>query len=135
MMSSTTPRAREWRAVTRAIALVARSGRGWFVGTVVLMSLGGLGMAAVVLLGQLSITRLTRTDPPSTDRTTWLLLAGVMLLSSAIAFAQLAATGIHKLLAERVMYAWNERVLRTAGLSSMWEFELPEFHGSSQLRV
>ena len=121
-------RTAEWRATLQAIALVARTGRGWFVATVVMMSISGLGMAAVVVVGQTAITRVTRSGGPRVDLVSGLLVGCVIALAAVIAFAQLAATGIHKLLAERVMYAWNDRVLQTAARTDMWQFELPAFH-------
>lgn len=126
--ATATPKSSEWRAMGRAIALVVRNGRGWFVATVVMMSVSGLGMAAVILLGQRAVSRVTHIASPGSDPVTWLLIGGVVVLAAVIAFAQLAATGIHRLLAEQVMYAWSERVLHTAALSSIWDFERPEFH-------
>lgn len=123
-----TPKIGEGRAIGRAISLVVRTGGGWFIATVVMMSISGLGMAATVLLGQRAVTRVTHIHRPGADPVTWLLIGAVVLLAAVIAFSQLAATGIHRLLAERVMYAWNERVLQTAALSDIWQFEQPEFH-------
>ncbi|QDP95440.1 ATP-binding cassette domain-containing protein [Microlunatus elymi] len=125
---TTTPKIGEWRAMGRAVGLVARTGRGWFVATVVLMSVSGLGMAAALLLGQRAVKRVTDSQAPQGDWLLWLLIGGVVVLAGVIAFSQLAATGFHRLLAERVMYAWNERVLQTAALTEIWEFERPEFH-------
>lgn len=55
----------EWRAMVWAIDLVMRTGRGWFVATVVLMSMSGLAMAAVLLLGQRAVSRVTSTPAPA----------------------------------------------------------------------
>lgn len=93
-----------------------------------MMSISGLGSAAVIVLGQSAIARVTRTDLHQLDPISALLIACVVALVAVIAFSQLAATGIHKLLAEQVMYAWNDRVLQTAAGTDMWQFELPTFH-------
>lgn len=51
-----------------------------------------------------------------------------MLVAAGIAFGQLASTGLHRLLAERVMYWCNEQVVRLTAECETREFDTPDFH-------
>lgn len=116
----------------RAVRFVARAGGGWFVATIAMMSFGGVGTAAVVYLAQFATGRMDADSVTTVDSQVWLLGSVVVILVALVAMAQLAATGVHRLLAERVMKAWSERVLHATAFSDVREFETPAFH--DQLR-
>ena len=115
-------------SIRRTIGLVARAGGSSFYAVIVAMSVTGLGFAVELFLGRELVGRLTGADGPSSSAGTWLLLAGAVVVAAGIAFGQLASTGLHRLLAERVMYWCNEQVLRLTAECETREFDTPDFH-------
>jgi ATP-binding cassette subfamily B protein len=112
----------------RTIGLVARAGGAWFYAVIVAMSVTGLGFAVELFLGRALVGRLTGPDGPSGTTGTWLLLGGAVLVAAGIAFGQLASTGLHRLLAEKVIYWCNEQVVRLTAECETREFDSPDFH-------
>ena len=109
-------------------ALAAQAGGSSFYGVIVAMSVTGLGFAVELFLGRSLIGRLTTTAGPTFTPETMLLLAAAVVVAAAIAFGQLASTGLHRLLAERVIYWCNEQVVRLTAECEARDFDTPGFH-------
>ena len=123
--ASDTGRTQRRHDVLTAVVLVAKSGRGWFYATVVMMSMSGLGAAAAILIGRKFVAVIS--DQPYSQSAVGLGI-GTLLLLGLVLFAQLASTGLHRILVEKVTYAFNLRILQALSNSSIDEFERPEFH-------
>src|SRR5262245_55609675 len=119
---------RAGRGAVSAIQLVAEASRGAFVGTLVLFAISGIGLVVELLLARQLLTELLEQGNGNTvSSTVYQLLVAVVLVAGVVAFSGAAATGLHRLLAERVVWFTSQGMLEAAIRSTLRDFDTPEF--------
>ncbi|HVX44320.1 MAG TPA: ABC transporter ATP-binding protein [Mycobacteriales bacterium] len=116
----------------RAVSLVWRSSRSAFVGTVVLFAISGVGMVALLLIGNTLLHELAHGDSADITARVWWLIGVAMAIAGILSFSGSAAAGLHKLLIERTHRYTNEVILRVTANARLREFDAPEFHDRLQ---
>lgn len=123
------PSRRAKASIIPAIRLVSAAGGRTFAAVVALFAISGLGVAALLLVGNALLHELIAhgegTDAPA--RVWWLVIAAIAI-AAAVSFAQAAGAGLHRLLAERTIRYCNEIVLRLTSHVPLREFDSPQFH-------
>lgn len=121
------PISKAGRGAVAAVKLVAEASQGAFIGTITLFALSGIGLVIELLLARMLLTELL-THGGTVTTALWQLLVAVVLIAALVAFSGAAATGIHRLLAERVVWFTSQGMLEAAIRSSLRDFDTPEFH-------
>ncbi|GLY25931.1 ABC transporter ATP-binding protein [Micromonospora sp. NBRC 101691] len=115
-------------SLRQVVGLVARAGGPSFYGVLATMCATGLGLAAVLVLGRGLAAELARHQGRPASLSVWVLLAGVILLVSVIAFGRMVGGGLHRLLTERVIRWCEEQITLLSARSDLIEFDSPAFH-------
>ena len=116
----------------RAVALVSAAGRGVFLATVTLFAISGLGMVALLLVGSSLLHELSHGAQAASSMRVWWLLIAAVGVAGIVSFANAAAAGMHRLLAEQTVRYCNEVMLGAATNASLREFDSAEFHDRLQ---
>lgn len=119
---------RAGRGAVAAIELVAEASRGAFIATIALFAVSGIGLVAALLLGRALLAELVDHNDANVSNAVLPLLIAVVLVAGLVSFASAAATGLHRLLAERVIWFVGQAVLEAATRASLRDFDTPAFH-------
>ncbi|MBM7784899.1 ABC transporter ATP-binding protein [Tenggerimyces flavus] len=136
-MRSRSERAR-LSTLVAAVRMAAAAGRGLFVAVLALFAVAAVGIVGALVLGQEVLAHLIASDTDSgaggggTVWPLWSLLVAVVVVVAAGAFAAAAGVGLHRMLAERIMWYAGRVVLEAATRASLREFDTPEFHDRIQ---
>ncbi|WP_349694037.1 ABC transporter ATP-binding protein [Actinopolymorpha sp. B11F2] len=100
-----------------------------FLAVVGLFAVSGLGVAGLVLIGNVLLHELIADGAGSSvSSRIWWLVAAAIGVAGAVSFAGAAGAGMHRLLAERTIRYCDEVVLRLTGQVPLREFDSPTFH-------
>ena len=116
-------------SLLRAISIVSAADRTSFLAVVCLFAVSGLGVAGLVLIGNVLLHELiAKGAGSSVSAQIWWLVAAAIGVAGAVSFAGAAGAGLHRMLAERTIRYCNEVVLRLASQVPLREFDSPTFH-------
>lgn len=118
------------RTFGSALALVWAAAPRAFMAVVVLFALSGLGMAALIMIGNALLQELVNGQEISTRLVG--LVSSALLVSAVISFAGSAGAGGHRLLAEETIRYCQQIVLEVTARVSLSEFDNPAFHDRIQ---
>lgn len=118
------------RTFGSALSLVWAAAPRSFVAVVALFAFSGLGMAALIMIGNALLQELVHGQEIST-RLIWLVLSA-LLISGVISFAGSAGAGGHRLLAEETIRYCQQIVLEVTARVRLSEFDNPAFHDRIQ---
>ncbi|WP_432898394.1 ABC transporter ATP-binding protein [Micromonospora matsumotoense] len=114
-------------SLPQVVGLVARAGGASFYGVLATMCTTGIGLAAILVLGQSLATELTSQNGRP-GPSLWLLLAAVVLLAAIVSFGRMVGGGLHRLLTEQVIRWCEEQITLLSAHSELIEFDSPAFH-------
>lgn len=117
------------RSVLAGVSLVRRAGGAAFPAVMVLFAVSSVGVVVELLIGNAMLHEILRHgDSGGASTRIWVLLLVVVVVAGIVAFATAAATGMHRLLAERCIRYCAEAVVQVAARVPLREFDDPEFH-------
>ena len=121
------------RAGAAGVGVVFAAARGTFLAAVALFGIASLGMVVLLLIGNQLLHELIAhgSDGTWTWRL-WILVGTALLVGAVVSFAGAAATGMHRLLVERVIRYYDQILLEVAAAVRLSEFDSPEFHDRLQ---
>ena len=132
-MSASRPGAPRLHSSIGAVRVVLRAGRASFLIAVGLFSVSSLGMVVLLLIGNALLRELIAGDGAGLGAPRlWVLAASAILVGGVVSFAGAAATGVHRVLVERVIRHYRDVLLRVAASVTLSEFDSPEFHDRLQ---
>lgn len=112
-----------------AIKLMWQADRKTILATAVLQVASGAGVAILLFVGRQAIAAVLSASDPAEGLVDAAPYFGVVLFVYAMLnFASSAHTGMHRLLAERTIRYFQDRILRAAGAVDLDKFESPEFY-------
>jgi ATP-binding cassette, subfamily B, bacterial len=116
-------------SLLRALSIVSTADRRSFLAVVCLFAASGLGVAGLVLIGNVLLHELIAGGAGSqVSAQVWWLVAAAIAVAGAVSFAGAAGAGLHRLLAERTIRYCHEVVLRLTSQVQLREFDSPAFH-------
>lgn len=114
------------RSVLAGVSLVRRAGGAAFPAVMVLFAVSSVGVVVELLIGNAMLHEILRHgDSGGASTRIWVLLLVVVVVAGIVAFATAAATGMHRLLAERCIRYCAEAVLQVAARVPLREFDDP----------